>query len=312
MKDPLFGLLKQGPHCPESDAVKLSHHQAWMKLFQVTNNGFVKGWYQENQDVISDQCFGDVYEPVFTAWHGIKTKVHEDFWSLNLAEVKEAVDMSVDALFQNMEACQWERIGDDAKNWCMENPEVCMIGAGMEDRFFDNMFDIFGKLFDLYKMASVNDSCYSDMEKMGEIYRFAVDMGELSASLSGFDYKWDPSVERTHIKRKQFHTWVKDTIVELKDQDILEMIAPDLKDLIDWILSMVDDFEKSVEGTMNALFAPVKHHKGHHNGEHKKHHSMNPLDALFAPAAPQPHHHQADPFAGFFQGLDAPFKQLNS
>ena len=54
MKDPLFGLLKQAPGCPESSARKLTHHEAWMKLFQVVNNGFVKGWYQENTDVISD------------------------------------------------------------------------------------------------------------------------------------------------------------------------------------------------------------------------------------------------------------------
>ena len=225
-----------------------------------------------------------------------------------MSEVKVAVDMTVDAFFQNIEACQWERIGDDAKNWCMENPDVCMIGAGMEDRFFDNMFEIFGKLFDLYKLSGINDSCYSDMEKMGEIYRFAVDMGELSASLSGFDYKWDPSVERTHIKHKQFHTWVKDTIVEYKDKDLLELIAPDLKDLIDWILSMVEDFEKSVDATVNALFAPPKHHKGHHAPKP----SMNPIDALFAPAAPKKHHHHADPFAGLFSGFDAPVRQFQN
>ena len=33
MKDPLFGLLKQSPGCPESSARKLTHHEAWMKLF---------------------------------------------------------------------------------------------------------------------------------------------------------------------------------------------------------------------------------------------------------------------------------------
>lgn len=72
------------------------------------------------------------------------------------------------------------------------------------------MFEIMGKFFDLFKLARTDDTCYSDLEQMAELNRFANDVGELVASFSGFDYKWDQSIERKHIKKRAFHSQIKE------------------------------------------------------------------------------------------------------
>jgi hypothetical protein len=132
-------------------------------------------------------------------------KVRDDIWSVSIDDVKNAGSDLVNALYKTAEVCDFERVGDDAKNRCLENPGQCFYLEGLEERLFDNLFEIGGEVFDIIKLSMVDDLCYSDMEQMGEIYRFSADIGELTASGSGFDYKWDKSIERKHIKRSSFH-----------------------------------------------------------------------------------------------------------
>jgi len=61
--------------------------------------------------------------PAYTTAWGIKKQMHEDFWSVDLKEVKGAVDGVIDNVFHNAEVCEFERIGDDMKHWCIDNPE---------------------------------------------------------------------------------------------------------------------------------------------------------------------------------------------
>lgn len=107
------------------------------------------------------------------------------------------------------------------KGWCLENPGQCIFMEGLEDRLFDNLFELIGEFMDLNKLFNKDDSCYSDMEVMGELYRFADDLGQITASLSGYDYKWDKTIERKHITKKAFHTQIKEALKEFKGKDPL-------------------------------------------------------------------------------------------
>lgn len=125
----------------------------------------MKGFYQSNADVVTAECFGEWAEPTITTAWGIKHKMHEDFWSVDLKEVKGAVDGIVDTVFHNADVCEFERVGDDMKHWCLEHPEQCLFKAGVEYRLFDNAVELFSSFFDLFKLFMiVDDTCYSDME----------------------------------------------------------------------------------------------------------------------------------------------------
>lgn len=85
---------------------------------------------------------------------------------------------------------------------------------------------------------------------MAEIYRFNADIGELAAVTYGFDYKWDQSVERKHIKKETFNKQIRLALKELREQykniDPLELMFPDLATLG----KMVDDFLKDMAKTL--------------------------------------------------------------
>ena len=147
------------------------------------HRGWVKGWYQENDDVIADKCFGDNIEPVLeTAW-GLKKKFHEDFWSVNIGEVKDVGEQLIDMIYGNMDDCHFQRVKDDMQDWCLENPGQCLMGEDLEDRIVDNFLSLSGLIMDLTKIFNTNDSCYSDAEQMAEIYRVMTDIGEISTEL---------------------------------------------------------------------------------------------------------------------------------
>lgn len=291
--EPLFGLLKQGPHCPKSDAPKLNHVQANRLFLKNVYGGFIKGWYSENDHVVSDECFGHWIEPTFTNLHDLHKKAHEDFWSVSIDEVKGAGSMLIDTFYKNAEVCHFERVQDDFKGWCVANPGECIFGENMEERLFDNVFDILGSLFDLYKLSNVDDTCYSDLEQMSEINRLFNDMGELAASVSGFDYKWDQSIERTHIKKKAFHAQIKDAIknYQYKNIDPLELMFPDLAVLLKGIEQSIEEFFEQLAESQKKMVELMKPRKiNHHANKNTEHHQM--LMDPFAMFKPHPVHHK--------------------
>lgn len=56
-------------------------------------------------EVIPDECLGDWMEPKITTAWGVKHKLHHDFWSTNITEVKDAVDGLIDVVYKNAEVC---------------------------------------------------------------------------------------------------------------------------------------------------------------------------------------------------------------
>lgn len=308
--EPLFGLLEQGKNCPPSRAPKLNHMQANRLFLKNIYTGFIKGWYSENDKVVSEECFGNWIEPtIHTAW-GLKKKAHEDFWSVSIDEVKSVGSDLIDAFYKNADACHFERVGDDAKHWCIENPGQCIFMENMEERIFDNVFDILGEVFDLYKLANTDDTCYSDLEQMSEINRFANDMGELAASLSGFDYKWDQSIERTHIKKKAFHTQIKDAIksYQYNNVDPLELMFPDLAEFFQEIRRQFREFVHSIEESQKQM---AEMFKPQHHEHHKKASPLSFFPLAHKPKSEEHHkeHKQVDPLADMMKMMMGPAPQ---
>lgn len=301
---PLMGLLEKAPNCPKTNAPKLNHVQANRLFLKNVYSGFIKGWYSENEHVITDECFGHWMEPTFDTVWGLKKKAHEDFWSVGIDEVKDAGNSLVDTFYKNAEVCHFQRVQDDFKGWCIENPGQCIFGENMEERIFDNLFDILDQLFDIYKLSNVDDSCYSDLELMAEINRYFNDMGELMASLSGFDYKWDQSVERKHIKKKAFHAQIKDAIknYQYKNVDPLELMFPDVAIFLKELQKGIDQFFKEMEESQKKMMESLKPHPHHmkHTAHHKNEHhqqqmQMDPFGLIFK--SPMPTHSMFEPQA---------------
>lgn len=310
---PLFGMLEPAAHCPKTDVPRLSHHDADRLFLKNMYQGLVKGWYQENHDVISDECFGDWMEPTFKTIHDMKKKMHEDFWSVSLSEVKSTGALFLDTIYKNMDVCHFERVGDDAKGWCIENPAQCIFLENLEERLFDSMFEILGSAFDLFKLYTKDDSCYTDMEKMAEIYRFNADVGELMAVVSGFDYKWDQSIERKHIKKNAFHKQIRLAIKDLEEQyknmDPMFLMFPDLQPIFEQLHALMKKFKKAMTPPKidyKHMKKPVHHSLTNMWGmptQHQKLPTHTKKDQIKVPT----HHQQMrDPFADMFKTMFKP------
>ena len=74
--EPFYGLLKQADHCPKSDAKKLDNLEAHREFFKAGYTGWTKGWYQANEDIVSDQCFGDWIDPIIHKAKAVGHKYH--------------------------------------------------------------------------------------------------------------------------------------------------------------------------------------------------------------------------------------------
>ena len=133
-------------------------------LASATYREGVRGLYQERSPVISDQCLGDWLIQDYLPIKPTFKKLHEDPWSISLNEAKTVVDTFITMFYKNAEVCQFERLTDDLKNWCLENPEECIFKADLEEHFWSNIVQIGGKAFDIYKTLVKDDSCYSDVE----------------------------------------------------------------------------------------------------------------------------------------------------
>jgi len=59
-------------------------------------------------------------------------------------------------------------------------------------------------------------------------------MSEIFAYLSGFDYKWDQSVERKHIRRKDFKKQIHEEIAKIPNglDDILYGAMPNTYEFV--------------------------------------------------------------------------------
>ena len=162
------------------------------------------------------------------------------------------------------------------------------------------MFELMGVAFDFYKLFMKDDSCYTDKEIMGEVYRASADYGETVAYLWGVDFKWDQSVEKKHIKRsvfhKQFHKELKEDFGKRTHMEKLALMFPDFADLFKGI----EEFFKEIEKTTTAMFHPSHHH--HQNPaaiegkvEPKQHHDM--FSSMFGH---QQQHQNFDLFGSLF------------
>lgn len=135
---------------------------------------------------------------------GVKDKFMDDFWSVQLGDAKLVADTLINAHYKNFDACEFERIGDDRKHWCLDNADKCKGFSTIIDNLWENGPALFSKAADLYDLMNTNDVCYSDSEVITEVERATEDVVSMISTIFGFDLKWDQTRQVTHIKRKDF------------------------------------------------------------------------------------------------------------
>lgn len=111
----------------------------------------------------------------------------------------------------------------------------------------------------MYKTIVRDDSCYTDREQINEIAALIADLAEMYSYVRGFDYKWDQSVERKHIRRidfkKQIHEQWK--MIPHKWDDILYGAAPVAYEYVQSIIEMINQIWAELDQQMSKVFHSV-------------------------------------------------------
>lgn len=109
-----------------------------------------------------------------------------------------------------MDYCKYEKIGDDIKNWVVDNGDVAIGMSGWPTRLIENAPFIAEKMWDLHKIWKTDDFCFSDAELIEEVSHVVEDIVAIKAHVHGFDLKWNPDKMEKHIPKKEFKKDVKE------------------------------------------------------------------------------------------------------
>lgn len=175
-------------------------------MFNHGSKAFVKGLYQADSDLITDECFGTWMVDKRAEMHEIEKRGKADFFGLSNEDFQKWGAAGTELVFGNIDKCGIRTITDDLKGWCMEDLSRCIYMKGIENRLVENGVEIIGTLVDLAKLMMEDDTCFTHQEQIGAATRFYKDIGELFSYLSGFDYKFDKVNMPKHIKKSTIKT----------------------------------------------------------------------------------------------------------
>jgi len=193
----------------------LSNPEFYRTLIGGTYKSFVQGWYNTNENKISDDCFGEWMTPMVEFQKSFGHQLRHDPMSTTIEDAHTAANNFVDLHWRNRDSCQISMIKDDYYNWCLDNEDVCL---GKDSQFwtrmYQNGYSIFGSFYDLAGiMFFENDNCYTDEEMIDEHNRVVQDLASLVSYIMGFNLSYDPSREEQHYTHRQF----KDAVFEYFD-----------------------------------------------------------------------------------------------
>ena len=260
VRDEINDLYSRPARCnidPNSELTDIEQ----MRLFgQAGSKAFFSGLYQADANVVSDECFGTWMVDTWGDISSFNDKFFEDPFSIPTSQYMTYATNWMSLVVNNADKCQWKMILDDLENWCLDNKEVCLLGKGLETRIYNNAVGIVTSLADIFKMMEEDDTCYNSREQVAEWARLLKNYGQLTAQISGFDSKWDKSVQPKHIKLSTFNDAVDEFFETTKDmtEDMLsDLQFPELNKILSDLGDMFDDIFGKIDSLLDSMFSPI-------------------------------------------------------
>ena len=200
-----FTPFHAAPECNIAAEDKMTNLELGLHLQNGVYRSLVKGLYRATSDPISEECWGSWLEDDITKMVDLWKPVKEfDIYSLNVTEAKDIAHLWIDAHWKDREVCQYEKVGDDLKHWCLDDMDRCFGQDGkMMERAQEKGLEIIQALYDLVMLVVKHDRCATDEERVEEAKKVSEDVARIIAYLVGFEETWDPA-EKEHITKREF------------------------------------------------------------------------------------------------------------
>jgi hypothetical protein len=127
-------------------------------------------------------------------------------YNVSYAEWAGAGSALLDMAFRNSDACQFKKIGDDIKHWCLSEEGTCFKMDGMWERVIENFFPMLTNAWDLLGALRSNDICYSDEQLITEYATMWGDICKNAVIVHGMQpLSWNDGLEQAHVNSHEFH-----------------------------------------------------------------------------------------------------------
>jgi hypothetical protein len=196
--------------CAIADSTRMEDREFARQVTQGTWQNIVKGAYHSKTDLISNECLGDWMIPTMDKIFKTAIKVSEDPMSITIDEAYDVATNTVDLYFKNRDTCQFTKVYDDYKNWCLNNLDTC-VGAdeGFLKRVYDHGYDLFGAFYDLVGILAFEQTpCETDTEFISQYNRLIADTSSILSVVVGFEA--DYNVTSNHVTIKSFNQQIND------------------------------------------------------------------------------------------------------
>jgi hypothetical protein len=126
-----------------------------------------------------------------------------DPMAVSVSEYSEwAADVAT-LIFKNKDTCEFAKVTDDWKNWCLEDPYRCFFNRGIEGRIADNAVSLLSSAKEVITLM-LPEECLTIDQRLDEIATVAEDYGKMGAYASGFDYEFSSLSAQPHMACKDF------------------------------------------------------------------------------------------------------------
>lgn len=233
---PIKGKVPDAPvQCDFEEGDILTDSEFYRTLIGGTYKSFVKGWYNSEEDMISEDCLGEWMTPMIEFQKDFHHQIRHDPMATTIEDAHTAANNFVDLHWRNRDSCEIGMIKDDYYNWCLDNEEICL-GKDSQylTRMYENGYAVFGKLYDLFGiMFFENDECYTDEQMIDEHNRVVEDLASLMSYIMGFNLSYDPERVEQHYSWHDFKHEVKGFFHEKHQQmrDAMEFRKNSKKDI---------------------------------------------------------------------------------
>lgn len=183
----------------------MENNEFFVKLLQSIWRGAVKGSYHADNQPISEECFGEWLIPKVTEIKDFASIAYEDPMAVALEDYHSIGMSAIDIHYKQQQECKFIEIGDEWKNWCLENLDVCVgYDEGFGQRIYDNAVEMFASFYDLVGLFMLDSNCLTDQETIDFIGKLVEDWSSIMSFIIGFDVTYDAENRARHIPRREF------------------------------------------------------------------------------------------------------------
>lgn len=108
--------------------------------------------------------------------------------------------------FKNEDRCQFKKIGDDIKHWCLENEGICFKLDGWFNRIMENGFTLLSNFIENVHLFKANDICYTDEQMIEEYATMYGNWCKNVVIIHGMQpLTWNDGLVQEHVNQHEFH-----------------------------------------------------------------------------------------------------------